>query len=196
MRALTSQEVYFYAESIGMDHQSQFQQPTVIMTAKTSSFFSKINKFFPSEMKLKIFLALIFLLAILFYIIFNVSSIKKTFLLSPTPSPIASPAPLELITQGIVSEINTDSLIVKEKNGLEKQVFIGKQTPVTIQKVSLPSAKGKPASGSATLIGTLASSEKADITKIKNGDEVKVVIETKDSQVWAKRITVTRKIDK
>lgn len=182
-------------KNIGMDNQQSVQQPTVIMTAKGKFFSDK-------RMRLKILLALVIILALLFYIILNTSDIKKILPVSPTPLPIAYQVPLELITQGIVSEIKADSLVVKEKQGLQKQVFIDKDTPVTIQKVSLPSAKkpasgeAMPASSSALLISTLASNEQADITKIKSGDEVKIVITTRNNQAWAKRITVIREIVK
>lgn len=155
----------------------------------------------PSLNKINLRLVLFVLIAslligiLLFFNVFYQPQSKKTPPVSPSPK-TKRLFPLEFITQGIVLEIKTNSLVVNEKSGLKKEVFVQKETLVNIQKVSLPTAKEKGTTGSAVLISKLVSNEKSDIAKIIKGDEVKIVIENKDNKILAKRITIIRKVNK
>lgn len=114
---------------------------------------------------------------------------------SPTSSLVATPTfPQVKVVIGVISEVKPDFIIVND-NGLQKtKVFVGSQTIVRIQKMVLPSMKEEQASASAKLIGRLQGNEPASLTDLRVKDQVNITLEEKDNQLWAKIITITRKV--
>lgn len=115
---------------------------------------------------------------------------------SATPSTSVNPFPLEKVELGLISEIKPDFIVVKEKSGQKTSVFVSDQTKVRIQEMIPPTKEEARATGSARLIGRIQGNTPAILKDLRVGDEIRITLDEKNNQFWARIITVTRKVKK